>query len=159
MSDLKQLLIVAHTPSTNTALLANALLEGAQDPVIEKVAAQMKSPFECDAEDVLSCDAIILFTTENFGYMSGALKDFFERIYYPCLDDAKRNEAKPFSLVIRAGLDGTGTQTSVHKIITGLKWREVQDVALCKGDFQTDFVSQCRELGLTIAASLDADLI
>ena len=156
---IKQLLIVAHTPSPNTELLAQAILAGTRDIAIERVESQLKSPFDCTAEDVLNSDALVLFTTENFGYMSGALKDFFERVYYPCLNQPARSEAKPFALVIRAGLDGTGTDISVHKITTGLKWREIQAVTLCKGDHQDEFVEQCRELGLTVAASLDADLI
>ena len=154
----RKLLIVAHTPSPNTKLLAEALLEGAQDPDIEDVSATLRSPFDCHAEDVLGCDAIILFTTENFGYMSGALKDFFERIYYPCLDQPQRNEGKPFALLIRAGLDGTGTDIAVHKITSGLQWREVQALTLCKGDFQESFIEQSRELALTVAAGLDNNI-
>lgn len=155
----KKLLIVAHTPSPNTKAMAQAMLEGARDPAIQSVITHLASPFECDAETVLSADAIILFTTENFGYMSGALKDFFERIYYPCLDDTERNEAKPFALVIRAGLDGTGTDVAVHKITTGLKWREVQELLLCHGEYQSEFTCRCRELGMTMAASLEHQLI
>lgn len=155
----KRLLIVAHTPSSNTKALAQALLSGAEDPAIENVISQLASPFDCDPEMVLAADAIILFTTENFGYMSGALKDFFERIYYPCLDQPARNDAKPFALVIRAGLDGTGTDIAVHKITNGLKWREVQNTLLCHGDYDPAFIEQCQELGMTLAASLDNNLI
>ena len=154
----RNLLIVAHTPSDNTELLASAILAGAQNSKIEHVISKLKSPFDCVAEDVLSSDAVILFTTENFSYMSGALKDFFERIYYPCIEQNKRNEAKPFALVIRAGMDGAGTNTAVHKITTGLKWREVQKTVLCKGPHHDSFVQQCRELGLTMAAALDNQL-
>lgn len=155
----RKLLIVAHRPSPNTKLLATAILNGAQDSQIGNVAVRLKSPFDCDAGDVLSSDAIILFTTENFSYMSGALKDFFDRVYYPCLDKPQQNEAKPYALIIRAGLDGTGTDTAVHKIITGLKWREVHDVLICKGKFSSTFAEQCYELGLNIAARLDNRLI
>lgn len=149
---------MAHTPSANTKALARALVKGARHPDIEKVNARLCSPFDCDAEAVLGSDAIILFTTENFAYMSGALKDFFERIYYPCLDDPERNESKPFAVVIRAGSDGTGTDIAVHKITNGLKWKEVQKVTLCKGDFDEQFSQQCETLGLTIAAGLDNDI-
>jgi len=155
----RKLLLVAHTPSPNTKLLAAAILNGAQDSQIENVATRLMSPFDCRADDVLSSDAIILFTTENFSYMSGALKDFFERVYYPCLDKPQQNEAKPYALVIRAGLDGTGTDVAVHKIITGLKWREVHEVLICKGEFMATFAEQCYELGLNIAARLDNQLI
>ena len=155
----KSLLIIAHTPSPNTKLMANALLEGANNNVVEDVSVTLVSPLECDSEMVLQSDGLILFTTENFGYMSGLLKDFFERVYYPCLNEPKRNEAKPFALVIKAGLDGTGTQTSVSKITKGLNWRQVQETTLCKGEFKQSFVDRCRHLGLTIAASIDAEII
>ena len=130
---IKTLLIVAHAPSTNTQKMSKAILEGAQNEVIQYVKVKLASPFDCDSEMVLSSDAIILFTTENFAYMSGALKDFFDRIYYPCLDDHKRNEAKPFAVIVRAGLDGTGADTAIKKITIGLKWRQVQESTICKG--------------------------
>lgn len=154
----KKLLIVAHCPSANTQSLADAVFRGAKHASINNVKSQLRSPFDCDAQDVLSSDALILFTTENFGAMSGAIKDFFERIYYPCLENPRRNQGKPYALIIRAGLDGTGTHTGVHKIINGLKWKEAQATLLCKGDFQDSFIQQCEELGLTIAASLDNDI-
>ena len=155
----KSLLIIAHTPSPNTIKMAEAILTGANDNAINNVTVKLTSPFDCDSEAVLQSDALILFTPENFGYMSGALKDFFERVYYPCLSDSKRNDAKPFALLIKAGLDGTGTDISVGKITAGLKWRQVQPTIICKGDFEPGFVEQCREIGLTIAASLEAEII
>jgi multimeric flavodoxin WrbA len=154
----RKLLIIAHAPSPNTQLMTQAILAGAQNENIANVEARLVSPFQCHSQDVLSSDALILYTTENFGYMSGALKDFFERIYYPCLEQEKRNEAKPYALVIRAGLDGTGTDVAVHKIISGLKWREVQSTTLCKGEYDPIFAARCNELGMTIAASLDNNL-
>ena len=155
----KKLLIVAHCPSDNTRAMGNALSKGAQNSAIEHRIAELTSPFDCTTEDVLSSDALILFTTENFGYMSGALKDFFDRIYYSCLADSKRNDAKPFALIVKAGLDGTGTNLAVHKIINGLKWREVHDTVICKGDFSHQFLEQCENLSLTVAAQLDNNLI
>ena len=155
---MKKLLIVAHAPSSNTELLAQSLLSGATHPDINHVATELKSPFDCDADLVLQHDALVLFTTENFGYMSGALKDFFERIYYPCLEHEKQNQGKPYALVIRAGLDGTGTDIAVHKIIAGLKWREVQPTLLCHGDHKPLFIEQCHELGMTMAAGLENEI-
>lgn len=155
----KRLLIVAHTPSPNTEKMAEAIACGARDDAFENVKVELRSPFDCDSESVLSSDALVLFTSENFGYMSGALKDFFERIYYPCLDDPQRNDAKPFALIIKAGLDGTGTDVSVSKITKGLNWKAAQASHICKGDFHADFIVQCEELGLTMAASLEAGII
>lgn len=154
----KKLLIIAHAPSPNTKKLAEAIKAGAEHSDIENVSVELRSPFDCNAENLLNSDGIIIFTTENFGYMSGALKDMFERVYYPCLEQPDKNEAKPYSLVIRAGLDGTGTDISVHKIISGLKWREAQETLICKGDFQELFIKQCSELSHGFAAGLDNDI-
>jgi multimeric flavodoxin WrbA len=79
---MKTLLIVAHAPSENTQLMVEATLKGAQHSDIEQVKTSWIPSLESTPEDVLACDAIILGATENFGYMSGALKDFFDRCYY-----------------------------------------------------------------------------
>lgn len=152
----RQLLIVAHAPSPNTLTLRNAVADGACHPDIESVEIKVLSPLEAGPEDVLACDAIILGTTENLGYMSGALKDFFDRCYYPCLD---RTQGLPFAFYVRAGHDGTGTRRAIESITTGLRWRLVQDPLICRGEYRADFETQCRELGLYMAASLDTGLI
>lgn len=152
----KRLLIVAHCPSHNTRQLVEAVLGGANHPDIEHVSARHVPPLQATAEDVLAADAIILGTTENLGYMSGALKDFFDRVYYPVLE---KKQGLPCALYIRAGLDGTGTKRAVESIVTGLKWRWVQEPLICRGDFRDEFVEQCEELGMTVAALLDAGII
>lgn len=152
---MSRLLIVANTPSANTAALARAAARGARHPDIDGVAVDLKTPAQAGAEDVLAASAIILGTTENFGYMSGQMKDFFERVYYACLE---RTEAKPWALYIRAGRDGTGTNRAVHAIVGGMRWREVQPPLLLVGAYQPKFVADCETLGATIAASLSAGL-
>lgn len=156
MADKKRLLIVAHMPSPNTRKLAESVLAGATHEDVSNVDAILQSPFDTSAEDVFNCNAIILGTTENLGYMSGALKDFFDRIYYPCLE---KMQGLPYALYIRAGHDGTGTRRAVETIITGLRWRQAHEVVLCRGDFQQHFADNCQELGLYMAASLEAGLI
>jgi multimeric flavodoxin WrbA len=152
----KKLLIVANMPSPNTKQLAEAVLDGATNEEISEVESILLSPFDAVAEDILSCEAIILGTTENFGYMSGALKDFFDRTYNTC---RKEKRGLPYSLFVRAGNDGTGAQRSVKSIITGLGWREVHPVVLCRGEFQESFTENCYNLGLYMAASLEAGII
>ena len=152
----KHLLIVAHVPSPNTTRLRDAVVAGAGRPEIGGVEVRALTPFEAKANDVLWSDAIILGTTENLGYMSGALKDFFDRSYYPCLE---RTEGKPYALYIRGRHDGTGTRRGVETIVTGLRWRAVQPPLILRGDWQESFVAQCEELGTLMAASLEAGII
>lgn len=154
-SDEKQLLIVAHIPSPNTELLLNAVVRGATHEDIDGVSVRHIPPLKAGPEDVLEADGIILGTTENFGYMSGALKDFFDRIYYPCLE---KTQALPYALYIKAGMDGTGTRIAVEKITAGLRWRAVQDTLICRGKFQQSFLDKCEELGMTMAAGLEAGI-
>ena len=156
MSTGKRLLIVAHNPSPNTRKLAEAALRGARHADINGVEARLIPPLETGADDVLQADAIILGTTENFGYMSGALKDFFDRIYYPCLE---HTEAMPYALYIRAGLDGTGTRRAVESIVGGMKWKPVQPANILLGDYRDEFEQQTEELGTLMAASLEAGII
>jgi multimeric flavodoxin WrbA len=152
----KRLLVVAHAPSPNTERLKDAVLAGARAEEIEDVEAIWKPPLEAGPDDVKACHAIILGTTENLGYMAGALKDFFDRSYYPCLEET---QGLPYALYIRAGKDGTGTERAVQTIVTGLRWRAVQEPLICHGEFREDFVEQCRELGMYVAAGLDAGVI
>ncbi|MGY8935948.1 MAG: flavodoxin family protein [Alphaproteobacteria bacterium] len=149
----KKLLIIAHAPSPNTQRLMDAVVSGATHPDVDGVSVQAMSPFDAGPADVLSAQGLILGTTENLGYMSGALKDFFDRVYYPCLE---HTQGRPYALFIRAGHDGTGTKRGVETIVTGLRWRAIQDPLVCRGDFQEVFVEECETLGMTMAAGLDA---
>lgn len=149
----KTLLIVAHIPSENTTVLRDAVVRGATSDDIEGVNVKALTPFEAGPEDVLACSGIILGTTENLGYMSGALKDFFDRSYYPCLE---HTQGLPYALYIRAGHDGTGTRRGVETIVTGLRWRAVQEPLVCRGPYDGKFEAQCEELGLAMAAGLEA---
>lgn len=149
---MKQLLVIAHAPSTNTRLLRAAAYRGACHPDLDQVNCVVKAPLEAGPEDVLACDAILLGTTENLGYMSGALKDFFDRSYYSVIE---KKQGLPCALYIRAGHDGTGTQRAVESIVTGLRWRWVQSPLILRGEWQEAFIDQVEELGLYLAAGLD----
>ena len=148
----KRLLVVGHTPSLNTRRLFEAVVEGASSAEIENVEVMGSRPFDVQPKDVQAAQAVILGTTENLGYMSGALKDFFDRIYYPCLE---YTQGMPYALYIRAGHDGTGTRRSIESITSGLGWRAVQEPLICRGDWQDAFVTQCQELVTAMAAGLE----
>ncbi|NQZ31542.1 MAG: flavodoxin family protein [Oceanospirillaceae bacterium] len=149
---MKKLLVIAHAPSDNTIKLRDAILAGITKQPLENIHYQCLPPLQATPEDVLSCDAIILGTTENLGYMSGALKDFFDRIYYPCLE---RKQGLPFSYYIRAGHDGTGTNLAIQNICNGLKWKQIQPEVICRGSWRDDFLDDCTNLGENIACGLD----
>jgi len=149
----KNLLIVGHVPSPNTQTLRDATLRGAGAEGIDGVIVRALSPFDTEPDDVLAADGVILGTTENLGYMSGALKDFFDRCYYPCLE---AKQGMPYALYIRAGLDGTGTRRGVETIVTGLKWKAVAEPLICRGDWDEAFIPECEDLGTLMAAGLEA---
>jgi multimeric flavodoxin WrbA len=148
----KKLLIVAHQPSSNTQQMVAALISGSAAAEADNVSTLIVAPLDCQPNQLLDADAVIILTTENLGYMAGTTKDWFDRVYYPVLE---LQQGLPYALVIRAGLDGTGTKRAVGSICTGLHWNLVQPVLLCKGDWQDTFNDQCFELGQYMAAGLD----
>ena len=152
---MKQLLIISHTPSANTLAMTRAVVAGASHADISGIEVKLTQPLETGPAEVLDADAIILGTTENFGYMSGGMKDFFDRIYYPCLE---KTESLPFAMFIRAGNDGLGARGSIERIAKGLAWKQVQEPLICCGKWQESFLGQCEELGMTLAAGLEAGI-
>ncbi len=149
------LLIVANCPSENTRKLRQAVCEGARHKDIQGVEIRVFDPLEAGPEEVLWADGIILGTTENFGYMSGLIKDFLERIYYPCLE---KTQGLPVAVYVKGGLDGQGAKTSVERILTGLKWKSVQPTLVLKGEYQDEFPTRCQELGTLMAAGLESGI-
>ena len=148
----KRIVVVEHAPSPNTRQMLEAVLRGAAHPDIEGIDVRHVAPLQAGPEDVREADAVIFGTPENLGYMSGALKDFFDRSYNALLDCT---QGKPYALYVRAGKDGTGTLRGVDTILTGLRWRAVQTPLLCRGEFDEGFIAQCEELGTTVAAGLE----
>lgn len=153
---LKTLLLVAHCPSENTRGLRDAAINAVSEQNLEHTHIRFCPPLQAQPEDLLAADAIIMGTTENLGYMSGALKDFFDRCYYPALET---KQGLPCAAFIRAGHDGTGTVRALQTITTGLKWRWVQEPLLLKGDYQDHFREQVAELANAMACALDQGII
>ena len=151
----KHLLIVFHSQSGSTKQMADAVIRGARSPDVDGVEVRVKPALEADSSDLLWADALILGTPENFGYMSGAIKYFLDRVYYDC---EGKVDGKAYALFIRAGNDGSGAIRSVHRILSGLAVKEVQEPVLIKGDFDEARLVECEELGLTMAAGLEAGI-
>ena len=150
---MKKLLFVRHTPSPNTRALARALVRGAEK--IDGIELRQSAALRTDSCAVLAADAIVLGTTENFGYMAGGMKDFFDRVYYRCLD---RTDALPCAFFVRAGKDGAGATRAIESIVGGMRWKIVAPPLVLRGDFRADFAAQCEELGETMAAALEAGI-
>ena len=128
---------------------------GAQSSDIEGVEVRVKSALEANGDDLLWADAFIIGSPENFGYMSGAVKYFLDRSYYEC---EGKMDGKAFALFIRAGNDGSGAISSIRRILTGLAVKEVQEPVLIVGEFDESRLAKCEELGLTMAAGLEAGI-
>jgi multimeric flavodoxin WrbA len=152
-ADARHLLVVYHSRSGGTQALADAAIAGARSDEIDGVEVREAHAFDATADDVRWCDGIVLGTPENFGYMSGALKDFFERIYYVLLDETR---GLPYALFVKGGHDGEGAVRSVERIVTGLGWKAVLQPVLVVGALDDAALERCRELGMTFAAGLDA---
>lgn len=151
----RHLLIVSHAPTGNTRELTEAVRRGARHPDIDGVVARLVAPLEGTIDDLVWAHAVVFGTTANFGYMSGALKDFFDRVYYACIDAEIR---LPYALFVRASTDPTGAQISVDKIAGGMTWRSVQPAVLAVGELTPEHVARCEELGMTMAAGLEAGI-
>ena len=149
----QHLLIVYHSQSGSTSRMAEAVIRGASSDAVDNVSVRVRKALEADHDDLLWADAFILGTPENFGYMSGAMKYFLDRSYYDCVD---RIDGRPYALFVRAGNDGTGAITSLRRILKGLAVREVQDPVLIAGEFDAARLAECEELGMTVAAGLEA---
>ena len=146
---MKRLLIVYHTQSGHTGQLADAVKAGAD--TADGVTVRCLKAFDAGVDDLAQCDALLLGTPENFGYMSGALKDFFDRTYYPLEGQLT---GMPFALLISAGTDGTNAVREIRRIATGYGWREVSEPHIARGDVQPADIEACHALGAAMAEGL-----
>lgn len=156
---IKNLLIVSHSPSLNTKLLSQHMLDAAiqvNSDYPKNIDVCLVPALEATYREVIKASAIMLITPENLGYMSGGMKDFFDRIYYPCLEE---KQGLPICAIIRAGQDGTGTKRALETITKGLKWRWVQEPLICRGQWSTGFISQAEELAQTMTMALHEGII
>lgn len=159
-----RLLIVQHAPTPTVRRLADAVVDGARDDAIEGVQVVVREALEATAEDVLAADGYVLGTPANFGYMSGALKHFFDTIFLEAggalADDGAASAAaesrKPFGLWVHGRYDTTGAVRSVTGIVQALGWRQSAETLAVLGDVGEAQEDAARDLGGTLAALLMA---
>ncbi|MGV9255274.1 flavodoxin family protein [Streptomyces sp. NPDC003697] len=145
------LLIVHHTPSPNCQAMLEAVVSGATDPDIEGVRVVRRAALSASASDVLAADGYLLGTPANLGYMSGALKHFFDQVYYPCLDETR---GRPFGYYVHGGNDVTGAVRGIETVTTGLGWRRAAEAVSVTGEPGKADLEACWELGAVLAAGL-----
>ena len=157
-----RLLVVHHSPTPTTRDLAEAVLSGARDDAITGVEVVVRPALEASAEDVLAADGYLLGTSANFGYMSGALKHFFDTIFLQAggalSDDGSAREAsggrKPYGLWVHGRYDTTGAVRSVQSIVQALAWQQAAPVLEVLGDVGDAERERAYDLGGTLAALL-----
>ena len=146
-----RLLLVHHTPSPATHTLLEAVRDGVGDPQLADVELVTRAALAATAVDVLGADGYLLGTPANLGYVSGALKHFFDQIYYPCLEDTV---GRPFGVYVHGNEDVTGALRAIEVITTGLRWRRVQAPVVVTGTPDQAARDACWELGAAVAATL-----
>ena len=145
-----RLLVVHHSPTAKLESLRDAALAGARDDAIEGVEVVEKTALEATIDDVLAADGYLLGTSANLGYISGALKHFFDCVY----NDVREPTAKrPFSFWIRGGYDTIGAERAMESITTGLQWRLAANPLVFTGPVEPH-VEEAYALGATLAAGL-----
>ena len=159
---MSRLLIVHHSPTPTVRSLTDAVVAGANDDAIEGVEVVVREALEASAADVLAADGYLLGTTANFGYMSGALKHFFDTIFLEAggalSDDGSASPGtggkKPFGLWVHGRYDTTGAVRSVLTIVGALPWTQAAEVLEVLGDVGDEERGTAYELGGTLAALL-----
>ena len=131
--------------------LLEAVREGASHEELSDVEVTSRPALSATASDLLAADGVVLGTPANIGYMSGALKHFFDGIYYPTLQDTA---GLPYALWVHGGDDTAGAVRAVEKVADGLSWRRVAAPVSVTGTPDKDALAACRELGGVVAATL-----
>lgn len=147
----QRLLVVHHTVSPSTHTLLRTCLEGARDPAIEGVDVVEVPALRATATDALGANGIVVLSPVNLGYLAGAVKHFFDQVYYPCLESTA---SLPYAAVLHADGDATGALRALESITTGLRWRRVAEPVVVTGSPTRDQLHAVRELASVAAATL-----
>lgn len=149
-----RLLIVYSTQTGRTRQLVDAAIEGAAE-LADEVEIELRPALEAGVDDLMACAGLLIGTPENFGYMSGAVKDFLDRTYYPC--EGKRI-GLPYALLVSAGNDGSGAVRAIERIATGYGWNAVAPPLIAVGEPSADQLERAREIGQLMAAGLSCGI-
>ena len=149
MLPVPRLLVVHHTPSPSLQTVLEAVREGAA--MVDGVELVVRPALSAGAADLLEADGVLLGTPANIGYMSGALKHFFDTVYYPCLD---ATVGLPYGVYVHGGDDTAGALTAIQRITGALRWKQVAAPLSLTGPPSPADLEACRELAATVAVGL-----
>ncbi|WP_109472606.1 flavodoxin family protein [Ornithinimicrobium cavernae] len=147
----RRLLVVHHTPSPGMQAMLEAALAGARDEEIEGVEVVVRPALQAGPVDVLEADGYLLATPANIGYMSGALKHFFDQIYYPCLG---ATTSRPYAAYVHGNEGTEGAVRAIGSIASALGWEPVAPTLEVMGTPDREALASCRELGAVVAATI-----
>ena len=148
------LLIYGGHAQGRTEKLRLAVEEGIRE-FSDEIALRSKPALQADTNDLLWANGLLIGTPEHFGYMSGALKDFMDRTYYPV---EGKVDGLPYATFVSAGNDGTGAVSAIERIATGYRWTRIAAPLVVVGAVSESTLAQARELGQTMAAGLAAGI-
>lgn len=153
MTTIARVTVVHHTPSPALQILLESAIEGVRSGARElgaDVQVVTRPALSAGAIDVLDSDALILGTPANIGYMSGALKHFFDTVYYPCLTDTTD---LPVAGYVHGNDSVEGAVNSITRISRALRWRPIHPWLQLTGAPGEADIDACRDLGQLAAAA------
>ncbi len=146
------ILLISHVPTASLQAVAGAVREGVLHPDLEGAVRLVDVPaLQADVGDVRAADAVVLLTPVNFGYMSGALKHFFDHTYRRMQADGLR---RPYLAVVKGTTDADGAVRAIEAITTGLCWPRVRPPVVVEGPADQEFLDRVREAASELAATL-----
>jgi multimeric flavodoxin WrbA len=151
VADQPVLLVVHHTTSPALQALLEAVLDGTRADGLESVQVRVRPALAATAVDVLEADGFVLGTPANIGYLSGAMKHFFDGVYYPTLT---AKPGAPYGLYVHGNNDTAGAVRAAESITKGMGWEQVHEPVSVIGTPTKQDTEACWDLGATVAATL-----
>ncbi len=144
---MKSLLIVYHSQSGSSARLARAACEGAKAELL----VNCLRAWDACTDDLAGADGLLLVAAENSGSLSGGMKDFLDRSFYPAIE---RGLVLPYALILSAGNDGRGAQQQAQRILSGYPFSAATEPLILRGETSATHLGKCEDLGQAFAAGL-----
>ena len=141
-----KVLIVYHTLSGNTEKMAQAFAEGAKS--VQGTEVVIKKAFEATLEDLLACDAVAFGSADYFSYIAGALKDFFDRTYYP---SQGKVAGKPYAAFATGGGGGETALAVLDRLCGSFKFRKAAEGIAVMMSPSPEALVKCKEAGKKLA--------